>query len=430
MVLDSYDSYQGLQAMPVMAARARTLERLWLLDPELEGSAGHFSDYARAIVDAASRLGFDCRVVGNRAAESALAIGAPVEPVFHHMSHQFVPERVGGLLVNPLVGSYQYYRQLCRILTPRLQRQDMVFVATANHRHLWALGRWLNRLPARTAPALCILLRYSSYDIRRQSWLPTTPLLKIGLRRLEQAARVRRVHLVTDSEPLAAEYRRLTTLSVTALPIPHLVPESVASSYKDETCDGAQPPRTLRFVSLGGARDEKGFHLLPGALRLLAQSGHLQECEFIIQCYRRRHLPNDVSQAFDELVNLELPNVRVVPEAIGSGSYYRLLMEADAVLLPYRRHMYFARNSGIFTDALAVGKPVITTAGTWMSSQLEEGGAGVLCADDDPQDLARAIRETCKQWGTLNRQAQRARPRWIAEHSMENFLKGVLLLFQ
>src|SRR5205085_915175 len=50
--------------------------------------------------------------------------------------------------------------------------------------------------------------------------------------------------------------------------------------------------------------------------------------------------------------------------------YFEQIYRVHAVLLPYDPIVYAVRTSGIFIEALGLGRPVITTSGTWMARQL------------------------------------------------------------
>jgi glycosyltransferase involved in cell wall biosynthesis len=125
---------------------------------------------------------------------------------------------------------------------------------------------------------------------------------------------------------------------------------------------------------------------------------------------------------------LGLANVQLIERALLEDEYYRLLQEADVVVIPFRKNEYHARTSGTFTEALAAGKPVVVTRGTWMSDQLERFGAGITFRDGDVDDLARAILDVRDQYPRLAKQALNRRGAWIAYHNPEHFLDELLKL--
>jgi hypothetical protein len=76
-----------------------------------------------------------------------------------------------------------------------------------------------------------------------------------------------------------------------------------------------------------------------------------------------------------------------------------------------------------------MGKPVVVTAGTWMSAQLERSGAGVICADRSGPDLARALRAARAQQAELATRAAAERSAWLAYHNPRSFVATLLRAF-
>ena len=109
--------------------------------------------------------------------------------------------------------------------------------------------------------------------------------------------------------------------------------------------------------------------------------------------------------------------MRLVEQVLSRAAYAELLAGADVVLLPYARRVYFARTSGPFTEALAAGKPVIVTADTWMSEELERHGAGLTFRDGDAADLAGTILRAKEGLAELSQAARARRGAWLRRHS-------------
>ena len=105
--------------------------------------------------------------------------------------------------------------------------------------------------------------------------------------------------------------------------------------------------------------------------------------------------------------------------------YHALLNSADVVLCPYSRARY-QTTSGPFTEALAAGKPVLVTADTWMSDQLRQYGAGVVCGDQTPESIMEAILRLKQEYPALARQAADRRERWCAVNNPLSFVNALL----
>jgi hypothetical protein len=140
------------------------------------------------------------------------------------------------------------------------------------------------------------------------------------------------------------------------------------------TTEPPAPDTPLHFIYLGDARAEKGFPHLPRIIQdLWADYVERGRVRFSLQSYF--NIPQGESPVLVACAQLEgYPGDKVllIDQALTSERYWELLIEGDAVLLPYDPDHYYARSSGIFVEALAAARPVIVPAGTWMALQLAE----------------------------------------------------------
>ena len=81
-------------------------------------------------------------------------------------------------------------------------------------------------------------------------------------------------------------------------------------------------------------------------------------------------------------------DTKTISGFVGEDDYYRLIEDADAVLLPYQSTVYRSGTSAVFEEAMYLGKPVISPAypQKWLFSLAEVG-----CAVRSP---LRQIRES------------------------------------
>ncbi len=404
---------------PAAAVSREAFETLVWLEPDLRDAGGHFLDVARAMRNAAASRGLEVVVVGNREAPTRLADLAVV-PALDRLSEQHVPRWAGGYLLDPVVASRRIRAQLREQVGHLCSARTLVVASSVNHRHYAALASWVEDVEATDAPALAVMLRASEFDGARGRRHATAVLTRIGLHALERAAEHRSVRLFTDSDELAAEYARLTSLPVAVVPTPYLVPDSIAAPATREA--GA-----LRLGFFGQARVEKGFPELTSAIERLSADGGLDGLAFTVQCYVR---PGYQGQARHDASRALAVAARVLPEMLDSERYFAELASCDAVLLPYAPNRYHSRTSGVFVDALATGLPVVTTAGTWMARQLERHGAGIVYAGRTGDALASAIVELRARFPELRRDAIAAAPRWRSGRHPRDLLGAVVQLFE
>ncbi len=373
-----------------------------IVDPNLRNVVGHYFEYDRAVAEGARDLGYRVVIHAHRDVEPGIAARVGAQPVFSRDIWGLAGRGGGRItrMVFKLRDNARFLHELIRGLwRAGLPRGSVVFAHTFVDRQLAALALLGLLLCCVRGTRLVLLLRY-------QPEFYADPLCALSFRLIEALARRNRIHLTTDSARLAEQLGRLTTRPVHVLPIPH-VPPDIASSgpaATGETC----------FVSLGNARDEKGMFEILDAIRLLHERGQLGGLRFVLQC---NDAAPDVQAAIDAFAGLGIPNCVLLHDKLESDSYYGLLRDADIVLLPYWRSIYFGRTSGVFMEALSAGKPVIATTDTWMSDQLADHGAGLLTRDRSPEVLAALMLRAAAQRDALGSAARANRSAWLETHN-------------
>jgi glycosyltransferase involved in cell wall biosynthesis len=389
---------------------------LWIVDPSVRDELGHYAAYARAVAEAGRAAGASVRVFAHRGVVARLAVTLGAERTFRYdFWHRFVALPKLGALVDPPVANFVMWRELRRALGRGPGPDGVVFAPTIDHRQLLAWAAWMRSVPAAERPTLCLLLRYTFVDVDAVRPVACAAAwARLGFAALKRVGGGR-VRLLTDSARLAAEYASLTPLPVEVAPIPHI--GDLSDSSVSLTQPGLRPDRAVRFVSLGDARTEKGFALLADAIQWLDAAGKLTGLEFVIQSFIASPVYAALATPRAELSRIGSPAVRLVEQVLSRQAYAELLGGADVVLLPYTRRVYFARTSGPFTEALAAGKPVIVTADTWMSEELERHGAGLTFRDGDAADLAGTILRAKEGLTELSQAARARRGAWLRRHS-------------
>lgn len=392
------------------------MKRVIVVDPHLKDMVGHYFAYDYAVMEAARARGYDCVALGHERIDPAIESVMPVHAVFPweiwhtFQTVQLIP-RVGRRL-ETLFANLVFYHLLRKSLRRcRLGPDSIVFTHMITKKQLLAWGWWLRRLRRETAPRVALLLRYSA------EWFRGSKVTKLAFGMIERAASDVRVRLCTDSERLARDYAQFTRLAIDVVPIPH--------TKGALNIDNRRVSRgVLRLVSLGNARDEKGFVEILQAIRILSEAGRLGGFKFILQA---NAADLQMQMAVRESADLvKTGSVEFVLEALSPQGYHQLLCEADGVLLPYWRSIYRSRTSGVFVEALAAGKPVIVTEDTWMGDQLKCFGGGLLCRDRDPVDLAEKIWELGSHYESCAQRAADTRERWCKKHNPEALMDSLL----
>jgi glycosyltransferase involved in cell wall biosynthesis len=119
--------------------------------------------------------------------------------------------------------------------------------------------------------------------------------------------------------------------------------------------------------------------------------------------------------------------VTLIPEALNVADDGELFRSLDLVVIPYVHDVYREATSGIFAEALALGKPVVVPSGTWMAQELETAGAGMVFSREQPSGLADRVLEVARDMKAYAERAEASRDAWRAFHSADNLVRTLLV---
>ena len=158
-----------------------------------------------------------------------------------------------------------------------------------------------------------------------------------------------RVSLSADTPSLAAKFKEWSEREVPVILKPSDVPHSLI----------ARPPpqRTgaVTFLYMGEVREKKGVKLLLQALEVISREIPSIKFRFVV--------PSMNDDIKEKLLNFkENVSLRIEP-GIENNGYFEEIERADYMLCIYSPNAYRLRGSGLVTDSLAVGTPVICMAG-------------------------------------------------------------------
>jgi hypothetical protein len=293
-----------------------------------------------------------------------------------------------------------------------LNADDRVLVTISTQLEAHALTCWLRELPGEKKPWIVVLFlsdrwnRAGREEYERQ--IAEFRVLRDTIADLPPED-ANRLVFCTLTDLLAEELSDLLGTRVDVAPIP--------LEYGDPAVYGSAKPRLPRVVMLGGTRREKGSYLMPDIVRACQPRVRV---EFLV------HLANNTLTA-EEAAELALvaeePGVTVVREPMSLPEYNIALNSADIAVFPYEVIPYRKRTSGVFAEAVAYGKPVVATRGTWMAEQIEAGrAAGTVFDDLQPDSIARAIARCVADLETLRESAKALSVEWRRTTSLTTFV--------
>jgi glycosyltransferase involved in cell wall biosynthesis len=228
-------------------------------------------------------------------------------------------------------------------------------------------------------------------------------------------------HLFTDAEDLVDEFQGYTSLPVHQLPIPHSGGNNCETEF-DHDIDRSTGP--LRIAYLGDStRLNKGFDLFAPLFHRLR--GHLESGRIVaeLQASVGDSAWPQIRTGIRRLI--AMPGVTLHERSMASEEYYDLLARSHFVVLPYTTETYHSQTSGVFSEAVAHGKPVVVPRGTWMARQLRDRAAGVTFIPRDAQSLYAAVLEAIERYDELSECAIERSGPWRKQHCVPAYLDRV-----
>lgn len=391
-----------------------------IVNPNLKNLLGHYFEYVHSLMEAVGKKGYEFLVLASTEAEPTVMEKLPAKKAFSREIWHANPLLLltpFGRKINTLIENIIFYRIIRRTLHESTVNPGwVVFCDSLCHNQMLAWAWWFRALPLERRPRLILLFRYGSVMF---DWWSDQKTMAKAFSMLKEADIDGRLSLFSDSSRLAGEYSRFTDIPIRVAPIPHTMHPALNSDGASENVLS----RPLRLASLGGARDEKGYLEIIDAINILKERRLLEKFDFVLQT---NGAAPELLKATQNLEAANLRNVRFIHDTLSSQDYYELVRSADVILLPYWRSIYAARTSGILTEALAAGKPVIATEDTWMSDQLTAYDTGLTCKDRNPKDIVRAIIEAESRRNEIMSKACNAKERWLKDHNPDALMDALL----
>jgi glycosyltransferase involved in cell wall biosynthesis len=380
--------------------------RVHILDPQLNLAEGHYAIYDVAVAAELRSRGIETVLYGTaRSRATALAV-VEAEPLFSHgMFDEVANDPLTWALENFVKLGRDFRADLSKIAVERFRSGDLAFFPNIIQYQISGVRDWIVELPPACRPNLVLKPSYLTYAmpyLQSRANKEIVPLLyRFSMRQL--ATDHPRTFICTDTDEMVKQFARLSGLPVHLLPLPLLSEEGTAQERSG--------PAVVTY--LGHASMLKGFHLLPEVLKRVLADGIASH--FVIQSYGDPGLRTPVEQALSAIAR---DKVTLIVGTVDAQTYKGLLQQADIVLLPYVREFYGWASSGIFSEAMSLGKVTVVTEGTWPAQQLVKfGGGGVTFRNLDVESVAGAIGRAVSELPRLKERAALATPAWRRHHS-------------
>lgn len=397
---------------------------LIILDPNLEGEAGHHLAYDLAIAKEALARGETATIIANRRFGARTIEGVRVLPHFSETCYAVLHK-------DPVSGAFDDFRHFNDLLQAELaalprgefRPSDAVLVPTVTENHLAGYVGWMKSFDPLEAPLFLVhLMLPSGYAVEGDGREAVEDPLRALFYRLADRATQEpgpEVHLFASGGQHAAEYGALLGRTIP----PHPVPIRPDPAPREEDA----PNRALLFA--GDVRIDKGIALLPELAPALAAAhpdwtfvAHANTNAAWGEAMEAGEALAAVAEGVD---NLEVTGGRLSPDA-----YLALLQGVRIALFPYDPALYRRKSSGVLWEAISLGVPVVVPEGTWLEYEARHWGAGhVAYAAHEPASIAAAFEAALPRIAELEAASLAAGERYRAANGAATLMDQIAALW-
>ena len=396
------------------------MPRLYFIHHGLRDLHSHYYGEAKAWMAACRSRGIDHRFYIHRAAAPAIVAEFAARPVFPFAPDSVVEPDESCRALADFLNLGSAFAAACAALdSDGVKSDDIVVVTLTTERDLYGAALWLERRAAGERPTMVFIFHIPAFDWRTDE----SGALLGGAYSFHRYA-MKRVLGVLPARKLAilATNRRLARALSIALDHPCDV-APLAIRYPDEALlnDAAAqrlPRAHVRFA--GEFRSEKGSDILAGIIARFAAARPGRT--FGVQLPSRGAVDRFAADVSGVAATLHLNY-----GDFAQDEFYQRLARSDIVLLPYRWQRYAMRASGVFCEAVGLGRVTVVPRATWMGDMLAEGWGAGLCFDAFSADaIARALVEASDAYPVLSLAARSRSHDWRRAQSVDALLEQVL----
>jgi glycosyltransferase involved in cell wall biosynthesis len=401
-------------------------KRLLICEEALTDYKGHFYSWIKAIREIHIKEGVEVLIAGSKSIDPAIKEEFNVYPAYTHnnWSGIYDYQQSWRRYASVFLHNYRIYsqtRKLLRVTGP----VDCILLPAVRVHHLMAWRKLCKERLGKDFKRVILFLLTSeaiyNEDFSEFNFKTSSKLIQNILRRFANDVKAGRVILAGDSHITCQEYEKLSGVPFRVFSSPSA---GLQATLETKNPINKKSEMTPTFVILGVSVIDKGIDVLQDAILQLLEETPALNARFIIQWstptidYDGNPVPIS-----DKLRNAK--QVQLLEQVLDEESYKSYLQQANFVVLPYRRKVYFNRLSGVAIEAACAGLPMIVTENTWLAWALNAFGAGVTIKDGDSNDLAQKLKYCIDHSSALGKKAQDRKQTALEMNSTEIYLQKV-----
>jgi hypothetical protein len=391
--------------------------RVFIVDFDLVGYSGHYFNQVLGLREAARAREIEARIYISQRADPKITeeLGArAILPAirWHDVSKDLLLEDLAcaQFTLSPLLKDLE---------AAHVSERDVLVITSSRPQVIFGVGQWLCAQPASARPA--VVFRFfvpEFYDFEAKTFKAGEWAFRFASRSLIGLPGADRVFFTLNDKRALGHLERLSLRRAFYLPVPKYydaltgLPETRAS--KSLTI----------YVHINLRSGQISGRINDVLNRVLSR---YSDVKFLIRFCKDSSGEDDLRKKIDQ--RFIGRNVEFLPAEENHVEYLATIERSDVVLLPYDPVGYRGIVSGIFCEAVAMGKIPVIPARTWMADHVTEGrAAGVLFGENSTNDMADAIERAIQDRERLQAEACRNAPSFRDENCCAKNLDGMLEL--
>lgn len=390
-----------------------TNPRLFIADFDLVGYSGHYFNQVLGFREAARARGIETKIYISQKADPKIA------------------EELGAHAVLPFVRWYNVSKDVflddfaCAQLTLRplwkeleaadVSERDILVITSSRPQVIFGLAQWMRSRSGSSNPS--VIFRFFGpefFNFEAGTFIESAWSYYFASRLLLGVSGEERVFFSLNNKAALVHLERLCLRRAFYLPVP---------KYYGSITEGLES-RAVEELTIYVHTNRRSEKMLNGIFELVRTVVRKHGgVNFLVRVWESGGLEKTLDKEFIGR------GLEFLPAEQNHLEYLKTIDRADMILLPYDPVEYRGIVSGVFCEAVAMGKVAIIPAQTWMADHVSEGrAAGVLFEKNNKSGLAEAVERAIKDRRHLQAMAHRCARPFREENSCAANLDGMIAL--
>ena len=361
---------------------------------------------------ACKKLNIDTLIFIHKEASSKIVKDTDGTPHFRYTPMQNIKQDPISDRLHGFVYFSEAFATDCKKLALELSSNDIVIIPHATAKEVYGVSLWMRSISRKNRPTVVFIFINPDLDWKidyeKNKVNGDFSQFRLGANQLSSLLPKSHVKYYANNPLLAQtmEYVLNQECAICPMTIDYFSSDELPNQFENTEWKPAH------VGILGEFRIEKGSSILPQVITDFCNK-KLDKNVFIQ--VKTKEESKRLQEYFPNIIR---DRIQIFHGQLSQRDYLKRLQSLDLLLMPYLKHRYYLRTSGVFAEAAAYGIPVIVSEGTWMHRMLNNGfGSGVIFENLSPSCVCEALVRASDNLPELQHKAGRGMAKWRKEQS-------------